>query len=120
MYKELEFKSWLAEILKEAPQQQDAEAKYKNYTFIDTEAILNEWVLRLKSATLVVIDTETTSLDCMRADLVGISIAIPKADHAEKHFAENRAAYIPLGHDYEGAPPSSATNWSRKRRFAKS
>jgi DNA polymerase-1 len=49
---------------------------------------------KIKNSSLVAVDTETTSLDYMRADLVGISIAVDL----------NEAAYIPFGHDYLGAP----------------
>jgi DNA polymerase-1 len=49
---------------------------------------------KIKTAPLVAVDTETTSLNYMRADLVGISVA------TESY----QAAYIPFGHDYLGAP----------------
>ncbi len=55
---------------------------------------LETWMARIEAAPLVSIDTETDSLDPMRARLVGISIAI--------HAGE--AAYIPLRHVYPGAP----------------
>ncbi|WP_409626141.1 DNA polymerase I [Tepidimonas sp.] len=57
-------------------------------------AALDAWLARLRAAPLVALDTETTSLDAMRARLVGLSVSV----------APGEAAYIPLGHDYPGAP----------------
>ncbi|MBX9960995.1 MAG: DNA polymerase I [Burkholderiaceae bacterium] len=52
------------------------------------------WMARLQAAELVAIDTETTSLDEMVAEIVGISFSVTPGE----------AAYIPLTHDYPGAP----------------
>ena len=52
------------------------------------------WLATLEAAGLVAIDTETTSLDAMRAEIVGISFAVTPGE----------AAYIPLAHDYPDAP----------------
>jgi DNA polymerase-1 len=54
----------------------------------------NDWLRALEAAPLFAIDTETTSLDYMNAEIVGISFAIEPG----------RAAYVPLAHDYPGAP----------------
>ena len=64
------------------------------YEAILTRAQLDAWIARLDAADEFALDTETDSLDPMRASLVGISFA---AD-------PGRAAYLPLGHDYPGAP----------------
>jgi DNA polymerase-1 len=58
---------------------------------------LDAWLARLDSAVLVSLDTETTSLDPLQAQLVGISFAVMEG-------AAMRAAYLPLGHGYAGAP----------------
>ncbi|HNU10965.1 MAG TPA: DNA polymerase I [Rubrivivax sp.] len=55
---------------------------------------LDAWLARLRAAPLVALDTETTSLDAMRARIVGLSFAVEPG----------RAAYVPLAHDYPGAP----------------
>ena len=55
---------------------------------------LDAWLQRLKTAELFAFDTETTSLDYMQAKIVGVSFAIEPG----------RAAYLPLAHDYPGAP----------------
>jgi DNA polymerase-1 len=65
-----------------------------DYETILTEEQLNAWVLRLEGAEIAAIDTETTSIDPFRAELVGISLAVECAC----------AAYIPVGHRYTGAP----------------
>ncbi len=64
------------------------------YETVLEPAQLQEWVDRLRQADLVSFDTETDALDAMRARLVGISLAVEPG----------RAAYVPLGHDYPGAP----------------
>lgn len=64
------------------------------YETVLEPAQLQAWVARLHDAELISFDTETDALDAMRARLVGISLAV----------APGRAAYIPLGHDYPGAP----------------
>jgi len=64
------------------------------YETVLEPAQLQAWVKRLHQADLVSLDTETDALDAMRARLVGISLAVEPG----------KAAYIPLGHDYPGAP----------------
>jgi len=64
------------------------------YEMVLTTDQLDAWVQRLADAELISFDTETDALDAMRANLVGISLAVEPG----------RAAYIPVGHDYPGAP----------------
>jgi DNA polymerase-1 len=64
------------------------------YETITTPAQLEEWIARLEAAALFAFDTETTSLEYMRAQIVGVSFAV----------APGVAAYLPLRHDYAGAP----------------
>ncbi|MFY2763798.1 DNA polymerase I [Arenimonas sp. MALMAid1274] len=64
------------------------------YECITDEAALQEWVARLAAADVVSFDTETDSLDPMRANLVGLSFAVEPG----------HACYIPVGHEYPGAP----------------
>jgi DNA polymerase-1 len=66
----------------------------RHYRLILTEADFADWCARLESADLVAFDTETTSLDYMAAEVVGLSFAI----------APGEAAYIPVAHTYMGAP----------------
>ncbi|WP_434664758.1 DNA polymerase I [Aeromonas sp. NJAU223] len=65
-----------------------------DYRCILDEAEFDEWLARLKAAPLFAFDTETTSLDYMEARVVGVSFAIEPG----------KAAYVPFGHDYLGAP----------------
>ncbi|KAF0175330.1 MAG: DNA polymerase I [Rhodobacteraceae bacterium] len=62
------------------------------YEKIDTLAALERWIARIREVGHVAVDTETTSLDEMRAELVGISLCVDAG----------RAAYIPLGHKQGG------------------
>jgi DNA polymerase-1 len=65
------------------------------YETVATWAALEAWIERIATAPLVAFDTETTSLDYMQAELVGIALAV----------APGTAAYIPLRHRYPGVPP---------------
>ncbi|ANC01046.1 DNA polymerase I [Pseudomonas putida] len=102
LYTEMEFKSWVAEVQRDAAREGDTiapveepaaqvEAKYE--TILD-QARFDVWLEKLRQAPLFAFDTETTGLDAQRAELVGLSFAV------EPH----EAAYVPLAHDYEGAP----------------
>jgi DNA polymerase I len=64
------------------------------YETITTEAQLAEWLQKLEGAELFAFDTETTSLEYMQASIVGVSFAV----------SPGVAAYLPLRHDYAGAP----------------
>ena len=64
------------------------------YETVLTMAQLDAWIERLRSADEFAFDTETDALDAMRANLVGISLSVQPG----------KACYIPLGHDYPGAP----------------
>ena len=65
------------------------------YELVTTQAAFDAWLEKLRRAELIAFDTETTSIDAMRADIVGISFAVEAG----------KACYIPIGHDYPGAPP---------------
>ena len=61
---------------------------YSAYECVQTMEALDRWIARAAAARTVAFDTETSALDAMRADLVGISLAV----------GANQACYIPLGH----------------------
>jgi DNA polymerase-1 len=65
-----------------------------DYETVLTQAQLDVWLQRLQQAGMFAFDTETTSLDYMLARLVGVSFAVEGG----------QAAYVPLAHDYPGAP----------------
>jgi DNA polymerase-1 len=124
LFERLEFKTWLCEVRGESavphtaspsqraggsqqrtesaalPQVEDgvadeaARTDSAHYQTILTEAQLDIWLEQLLAADLVCLDTETTGLDVMEAQLVGISFAI----------TPHEAAYLPLAHVYPGAP----------------
>ena len=64
------------------------------YDLVLTQAQFDAWLARLDAADLICLDTETTGLDPMRAEIVGVSFAVEPG----------HAAYVPLAHDYPGAP----------------
>ncbi|WP_429083868.1 DNA polymerase I [Aeromonas bivalvium] len=65
-----------------------------DYRCILEEAEFDAWLAQLQAAPLFAFDTETTSLDYMEARVVGVSFAVEPG----------KAAYVPFGHDYLGAP----------------
>jgi DNA polymerase-1 len=66
----------------------------RHYEKILSQGALDEWLARLRGAQLVSFDTETDSLNYMQARIVGVSFSIEAGS----------AAYVPLAHDYPGAP----------------
>ncbi len=77
---------------------------------LDAQVILERgafaaWVERLGTAEAFAFDTETTSIDALRAELVGLSFAVEPG----------RAAYVPLAHRYPGAPEQLPRDWVLER-----
>jgi DNA polymerase-1 len=117
LYGRLEFKGWLRELNGEAPPPArpriavsaaptfpaapTIELDRSAYECILDAAQLDVWLARLDAAALVSLDTETTDLDPLQARLVGISFAVMEGASSG---ANVRAAYLPLGHSYAGAP----------------
>ncbi len=94
---QLEFKTWLSEVLDNQssdPQHVNNTDTEKDYQTVFSKKEFESWLGKLKKAELFSFDTETTDLDYMKARLVGLSFSIN----------ENEAAYVPLAHDYDGAP----------------
>jgi DNA polymerase I len=71
-----------------------ASALPRHYDKVTEHSQLDAWLAKLSAAPLVSFDTETDSLDYMRASIVGLSFAVTAGE----------AAYVPLAHDYAGAP----------------
>ncbi|MBZ6074636.1 DNA polymerase I [Aeromonas schubertii] len=100
VYREYEFRNLIKELEEggdasdEEPAAPAAPAIETDYACVLDEAELDAWIARLKGAELFAFDTETTSLDYMEARIVGVSFAIEPG----------KAAYVPFGHDYLGAP----------------
>jgi DNA polymerase-1 len=94
--KRYEFNSWLQEFEAENTENL-AEAEYLTITSMSgLDALIGD----LESAGLIAFDTETTSLDPMQAELVGLSFST----------AAGQAAYVPVGHDYPGVEPQLDRN----------
>ncbi len=92
-YTQMEFRAWLEDLLEEgeAPVVEQLETSYE---IITEQQELDRWLQQLEAAELFAFDTETTSLNYMEAKVVGVSFAIEAG----------KAAYVPLAHDYLGAP----------------
>ncbi|WP_075255899.1 DNA polymerase I [Herbaspirillum camelliae] len=71
-----------------------AAAPKVEYETVLTDAQLDQWIATINAAELTAVDTETTSLEAMQAELVGISLCCEPG----------RAAYIPVAHNYQDAP----------------
>ena len=92
LYEEFEFKP-----LKNSPVKKTAEevaVVNSKYETIDKLEDLEKWAKQLDKCIAFAIDTETSSLDTITADLLGISLSIE----------EGKGCYVPIGHDYDGAP----------------
>ncbi len=92
-YRELEFNTWIDEVLAGGETKPVEEIKV-DYEIVLDKGGLNAWLAQLDAAPLFAFDTETTSLDYMEARVVGVSFAVEAG----------KAAYVPFGHDYLGAP----------------
>lgn len=136
IYAELEFKSWVTELerqavepaayqatqqatefelteppstetqsalapVEQAPVEAPSPISQAGYETVLTEAEFNHWLKQLQAAPAFAFDTETTSLDYMQADIVGVSFAIEAG----------KAAYVPVAHDYMGAPEQLDRAW---------
>ena len=110
LFRELEFKTWLEALLKgdsetatgaatdnasaagsaeDAAELMPAAASVEVTTVLE-RSVFDDWLAKLEAAELFAFDTETTSLDYMVAEVVGVSFAVQPG----------AAAYVPLAHDY--------------------
>ena len=113
LYREMEFKAWLSDLLEgkdegvnaapagesdaaDEPEEesQDAPASPREDHVILEQADFDAWLERLKASEAFCFDLETTSLNYMEAEIVGVGLALK----------EGEAAYVPLAHDYLDAP----------------
>ncbi|MCC2616908.1 DNA polymerase I [Aestuariibacter halophilus] len=121
LFAEYEFKRWLTEVSNgnsltapkgaKAQQTDDDEPASKtvtappvlsdNYVTILDKQTFQTWLQKLNNAVLTALDTETTSLDYMQAELVGLSFATEAGE----------AAYVPVAHDYPDAPEQLEREW---------
>jgi len=103
LFAQLEFNSWLDECRDKQP----APATHLplRYETLLTAEQFERWLQKLTAAANFVIDTETSSLDCISAQLVGFAFAVEPGE----------AAYLPLRHDYPEAPPQLDRDWVLSR-----
>ncbi len=125
LYKECEFRRWLSEVLGDEPAAARAQTKAAqadmfasadstentgntatdelsaNYLTVLDETTFKAMLAELHGSDLVAFDTETTNLDYMQAELVGLSVAT----------AAGTAWYVPMSHDYVGAPAQLKPDW---------
>lgn len=108
LFQKMEFKTWLKDFekgqLSTIPETIAPESKTQEkgqYEIILDEKHFLLWLEKLEKSTCFAIDTETTGLDPIQAELVGISFA----------FEENKAAYVPLGHLYLECPQQLSREW---------
>lgn len=96
LFTELEFKPWVTELGDggSADSATVSESVDVAYDIVYTPEALDGWVETLSKADLFAFDTETTSIDYMAARIVGLSFCAEAG----------KAAYVPIAHDYEGAP----------------
>lgn len=118
LFTELEFKSWLKDL--DAPNsganptksgaKKSAETTKtskpvaqvgQDYSCVLTNSDFEQWLEKLKAADIFAFDTETTSLNYMDAELVGLSFAVQAGE----------AAYVPVAHDYMDAPAQLDRDW---------
>ena len=93
LYRRLELNR-LLKTLSDEPATTPAAPENTVYETILTDTQLDDWLAKIEAAELVALDTETTSIDYMEAELVGLSFSVE----------EGHAAYLPVSHCYEGAP----------------
>ncbi|MBX8473794.1 DNA polymerase I [Pseudomonas cichorii] len=101
LYTQLEFKSWLEDLQRQAKRagveivKEEVVSEIKrDYVTVLTQELFDVWLEKLRTASLIAFDTEATGLDAQQAQLVGLSFAVKAGE----------AAYIPLTHSYMGVP----------------
>ena len=100
----LEFKTWVKPSSSSSNEIPEAPKSRKEYQVVLTEKDLKIWAKKIDKCSVFAIDTETSSLDTMTADLIGISLACN----------EGEGCYIPISHSYEGMPKQAPLNMINK------
>ena len=102
-YQQLEFRSWTEELLSSNTTDVEVSAAIQSkYLTIFTKAEFELWLARLQASNLFAFDTETTSLNYMKAEVVGVSFSVNSGE----------AAYVPFTHAYPGAPKQLDRDWA--------
>jgi DNA polymerase-1 len=115
LYERFEFRAWLRDLSSASPAHpapapaptqpaldfQETPTEPVTYQLILDQPTFEEWLTRLQAADLFAFDTETTSLNYLDARIVGVSFAVNPCE----------AVYVPLAHDYPGAPDQLSREW---------
>jgi DNA polymerase-1 len=98
LFERFEFRAWAEElggsVTSQVPEAAPNAVTKRDYECVLSRERLAAWVETLLAAPLAAVDTETTSIDYMLAELVGVSFSV----------APGEGAYVPFGHRYPGAP----------------
>lgn len=117
LYERFEFRAWLRDLASASPANpapaptqpaldfQETAAEPVTYQLVLDQPAFEEWLTRLQAADLFAFDTETTSLNYLDARIVGVSFAVNPYE----------AAYVPVAHDYPGAPDQLSREWVLER-----
>ena len=94
LFASLEFKNWIKSSDGRSTDEPIASVPSKEYETVLSDKALKTWAEKLNKCSAFAIDTETSSLDTMTADLIGISLSCE----------EGEGCYVPIQHSYEGMP----------------
>ena len=100
LFASLEFKNWIKSSDGRSTDEPIASVPSKEYETVLSDKALKTWAEKLNKCSAFAIDTETSSLDTMTADLIGISLSCE----------EGEGCYIPIQHSYEGMPEQLSLN----------
>ena len=105
-YKHLEFRSWMEELLADRATDGEVTAVIQSeYSTVLSKVDFELWLARLKASNLFAFDTETTALNYMKAEVVGVSFSVNSGE----------AAYVPFAHIYPDAPKQLDREWVLKK-----
>ena len=104
LFTSLEFKTWVKSSPASSSDIPATPKSKKEYQAVLTENDLKAWAKKIDNCSVFAVDTETSSLDTMTADLIGISLACN----------EGEGCYIPIKHSYDGMPKQIPLNLIQK------
>ncbi|MDA9936524.1 DNA polymerase I [Gammaproteobacteria bacterium] len=104
LFTSLEFKTWVKSSPASSSDIPATPKLKKEYQVVLTENDLKAWAKKIDNCSVFAVDTETSSLDTMTADLIGISLACN----------EGEGCYIPIKHSYDGMPKQIPLNLIQK------
>ena len=105
LFASLEFKTWIKSSSDSSDEKPKNTNTKKEYQSVLKEKELIAWAKKIEKCKVFAIDTETSSLDTMTADLIGISLACD----------EGEGCYIPINHSYEGMPNQLSIDLIQKK-----